>query len=56
MHGHPNQSGHITSSTAQCYLDDDSEGHHKHNLIQKAHLYHHCWSVNTTCLCGCEVS
>ena len=34
----------------------NSEGHDKHKLIQKAHLYHHCWSVNTTCLRGCEVS
>ena len=54
MPGHPNQSGHVTSSTAK--LDSNSEGHDKHNLIQKAHLYHHCWSVNTTCLRGCEVS
>ena len=28
----------------------------KDNLIQKPHLYHHSWSVNITCLRGCEVS
>ena len=56
MHGHPNQSGHITSSTAKCKLNANSEGHDKHNLIQKTYQYHHCWLVNTTCLCGCEVS
>ena len=35
MHGHPNQSGHITSSTAKCWLDSNSKGHDKDNLIQK---------------------
>ena len=32
MHGHPNQSGHITSSTAKWELDTNSEGQDKHNL------------------------
>ena len=56
MPGHPNQSGHITSSTAKCNLDVNSEGHDEHNLIWMTHQYHHCWLVNTTCLRGCEVS
>ena len=53
---HPNQSGHITSSTAKCKLDANSEGHDKHNLIQKTHQYHNIWLVKTTCLGGCKVS
>ena len=30
--GHPTQSGHITSSTAKCWLDVNSEGTDKHNM------------------------
>ena len=56
MPGHPNQSGHITSSTAKRKLDANSEDHDKLNLLQKTHQYHHCWLVNTTCPNGCEVS
>ena len=55
LHGHPNQSGHITSSTAKCLVDANSGGPDNHNMIQKTHLYQHCWSLNNTCPSGCEV-
>ena len=54
--GHPNQSGHITSFTAKCKEDVNSEDPDSKPAIQKTHLYHHYWSLNNTCFSGCKVS
>ena len=32
LHGHPNQSAHITSPTAKCKMDANSEGPDMYNL------------------------